>query len=38
MPSLYKKFKEKIRYDLKEKLGKKNIHEVPQVDKVIVAM
>lgn len=38
MASLYKKFKEKIRYDLKEKLGKKNIHEVPSVDKVIVAM
>jgi large subunit ribosomal protein L5 len=38
MASLYKKFKEKIRYELKDKLGKKNIHEVPQVDKVIVAM
>ncbi len=38
MASLYNKFKEKIRYELKEKLGKKNIHEVPQVDKVIVAM
>jgi len=38
MASLYKKFKEKIRYELKEKLNKKNIHEVPQVDKVIVAM
>jgi ribosomal protein L5 len=38
MANLYKEFKEKIRYDLKEKLGKKNIHQVPQVDKVIVAM
>jgi len=38
MASLYKTFKEKIRYDLKEKLGKKNIHEVPSVDKVVVAM
>ena len=38
MASLYKRFKEKIRYELKEKLNKKNIHEVPQVDKVIVAM
>ena len=38
MASLYKTFKEKIRYNLKEKLGKKNIHEVPSVDKVVVAM
>jgi ribosomal protein L5 len=38
MASLYKKFKEKIRYELKDKLGKRNIHEVPQIDKVIVAM
>jgi ribosomal protein L5 len=38
MASLYKTFKEKIRYDLKEKLGKKNIHEVPSIDKVVVAM
>jgi len=38
MVSLYKKFKEEIRYKLKEKLKKKNIHEVPQIDKVIVAM
>lgn len=38
MASLYKTFKDKIRYELKEKLGKKNIYEVPQVDKVIVAM
>jgi len=38
MASLYKKFKDNIRKELKEKLGKKNIHEVPQVDKVVVAM
>ena len=38
MASLYNKFKDTIRYDLKEKLGKKNIHQVPVVDKVIVAM
>jgi large subunit ribosomal protein L5 len=36
--SLYKKFKEEIRKELKEKLGKKNIHEVPQIDKIIVSM
>ena len=36
--SLYKEFKEKIRPQLKEKLWKKNIHEVPQIEKVIVSM
>ena len=38
MTSLYNTFKDKIRYELKEKLEKKNIHEVPEIDKVIVAM
>jgi len=38
MASLYKVFKDTIRKELKEKLNKKNIYEVPQVDKVIVAM
>ena len=36
--SLYKAFKEERRVNLQKKLGKKNIHEVPEVDKVIVAM
>lgn len=36
--SLYKEFKEKIRYELKEKLWKKNIHQVPQIEKVVVSM
>lgn len=36
--SLYAKFKENIKKDLKEKLGKKNIHEVPQITKVVVSM
>ncbi len=36
--SLYKEFREKIRYELKDKLNKKNIHEVPQIEKVIVSM
>jgi len=36
--SLYTKFKENIKKDLKEKLGKKNIHEVPQVTKIVVSM
>jgi len=38
MASLYNVFKDKIVYELKEKLGKKNLHEVPKIDKVIVAM
>lgn len=38
MASLYNIFKDKIVYELKEKLGKKNIHQVPKVEKVIVAM
>ena len=38
MTSLYNVFKEKIRYELKEKLNKKNIHQVPKVEKVVVAM
>jgi ribosomal protein L5 len=38
MASLYNTFKNNIRKELKEKLGKKNIHEVPVVDKVVVAM
>lgn len=38
MASLYNVFKDKTRYELKEKLGKKNIHQVPVVDKVVVAM
>jgi len=38
MASLYNTFKNGIRNQLKEKLGKKNIHEVPSVDKVVVAM
>ena len=38
MASLYNTFKNTIRKELKEKLGKKNIHEVPVVDKVVVAM
>ncbi len=38
MANLYKRFKEKIRYDLKEKLWKKNIHEVPSIEKVVVSM
>jgi len=38
MASLYNVFKDKIKPDLKEKLGKKNIHQVPVIDKVIVAM
>lgn len=36
--SLYKEFKEKLVKDLKDKLWKKNIHQVPRVDKVIVSM
>ncbi len=36
--SLYKEFKEKIIYDLKEKLNKKNIHQVPKIDKIVVSM
>jgi len=35
---LYQDFKEKIMYELKEKLWKKNIHEVPKIDKVVVSM
>lgn len=38
MASLYNIYKDKIVYELKEKLGKKNIHQVPRIDKVIVAM
>ena len=38
MASLYNVFKDKIVYELKEKLGKKNLHEVPKIDKVVVAM
>lgn len=36
--SLYKEFKQKLRFDLQKKLKKDNIHQVPVVDKVIVAM
>ena len=36
--SLYQEFKEKIIYDLKEKLNKKNIHQVPKIEKVVVSM
>jgi ribosomal protein L5 len=36
--SLYKKFKETTAKELQQKLGKKNIHQVPQVDKIIVSM
>ncbi len=36
--SLYKEFKENIKNQLKDKLWKTNIHEVPVVDKVIVSM
>jgi len=35
---LYTTFKEKKRSELKESLGKGNIHQVPQIDKVVVAM
>ena len=36
--NLYKEFKEKKRLQLKEKLWKKNIYQVPEIDKVVVAM
>ena len=34
--SLYKEFNEKKKSQLQEKLGKKNIHQVPTIDKVVV--
>jgi len=36
--SLYHDFNTKIKFELKEKLWKKNIHQVPKIDKVIVSM
>lgn len=36
--TLYEEFKSKIRSQLKDKLWKKNIHEVPAIDKVVVTM
>ncbi len=38
MASLYNIFKDKTVHELKDKLGKKNLHQVPSVDKVVVAM
>lgn len=38
MASLYNTYKDKIVHDLKEKLGKQNVYQVPRVDKVVVAM
>lgn len=34
--SLYKEFNEKKKSTLQEKLGKKNVHQVPTIDKVVV--
>ena len=36
--SLYEDFKKTIRPDLKKTLDKKNVHQVPRVDKVVVSM
>lgn len=36
--SLYHDFNKKIKLELKERLWKKNIHQVPKVDKIIVSM
>lgn len=38
MASLYNTYKDKIVYELKDKLEKKNIFQVPKVEKVVVAM
>ena len=34
--SLYKEFNEKKKKELQEKLGKKNVHQIPTIDKVVV--
>lgn len=36
--TLYEEFKSKIKPQLKTKLAKKNVHEVPAIDKVVVTM
>ena len=36
--NLYKEFKDKIRYQLQKDIWKKNIHQIPQIDKIIVSM
>ncbi len=36
--SLYEKFNKEIKPELKKELGKKNINEVPKLDKIVVSM